>query len=136
MKLKEKYNLLKTEKYDYLILIKSGTFYITFDNDALIMNNLFSYQILNSKVGFPISNLDKIISKLHNESINYIISNDNEEEIIELKNDINLYNKNLELAKKKEFKNSLNNMLLERIKFLIENNEDNYDKIRRFIDEL
>lgn len=136
MKLKEKYTLLKRENYDYVILLKSGSFYVTYDNDASILNYLFSYQIVNGKIGFPLKNIDKVTDELHNKSINYIIDNGEDTEKIRKKYQKNNYSQQFEYAKKNEFKLIMNNMLLERIKFLINSNEENYDKIRRFIDEL
>lgn len=67
---------------DYIIIIKYGNFYETFDKDALIINKLFDYKINKLKntfkVGYPISSINNIISKLDNYSINYaVIDNEN-----------------------------------------------------------
>ena len=113
MKLREKYSYLKKVYSDYIVLIKSGSVYITYDNDAIILNNIFDYQNINNKVGFPIRSVDKIMNSLNDKNINYIIDNNDDSDILEL-----------------------NKILLDKIKFLIESNEENYEKIRRFIDEL
>lgn len=79
----EKYYKYKIDYKEYLILIKSGTFYLCIDNDAFIMNKIFNYKlkkISNTfKIGFPISNLGNILNKLNEYHINYIVIN---EEII------------------------------------------------------
>lgn len=136
MKLREKYSYLKKVYSDYIVLIKSGSFYITYDNDAIILNNIFDYQNINNKVGFPIRSVDKIMNSLNDKNINYIIDNNDDSDILEFKIKDNEYLKYYEQAKKYEFRDSLNKILLDKIKFLIESNEENYEKIRRFIDEL
>ena len=133
MKLKEKYTELKNENITSIILIKSGSFYLTFDNDATILNYIFSYQINGSKVGFPLKNIDKVVSILNEKSINCIVLEDNE--IKNFEHEINNYSLLFNEAKKFEFNFSMNNMLIDRIKFLLEKDPDNYLKIKRFIDE-
>jgi DNA mismatch repair ATPase MutS len=74
------FRILKLEYKEYVILFKSGSFYISFDEDSIILNRLFNYKILelknNIKVGFPLNSLDNVISKLKDLNINYIIIND------------------------------------------------------------
>ena len=73
----EKYYKYKMNYREYIIFIKSGIFYECIANDALIINSLFNYKIKaignTVKVGFPIKNIDSVINKLENNSINYII---------------------------------------------------------------
>ncbi len=68
---------LKLEYQEYLILFKSGSFYVSFDEDAMILNNIFDYKIIelknNIKVGFPLSLIDKNISIIESKKINYIM---------------------------------------------------------------
>ena len=80
-----------------IVFIKSGNFVVTYGDDAIILNYLFSYQIRDGKLGFPVNVLNRILNDLEN---------------------------------------SMNQLLLDRIKYLINGNKDNYDKIKRFIDEL
>lgn len=136
MKLREKFNYLKKEYSDSVVLIKSGSFYITYENDALIMNNIFNYQNINNKVGFPIRSVDKVMNSLNDKNINYVIDNNDDSDILEFTSNGNEYLRYYEQAKKYEFRDSLNKILLDKIKFLIESDNDNYEKIRRFIDEL
>ena len=80
MKIIEKYNLNKNKYPKYIILIKVGIFYETYNEDAYILNNLFNYKIKeinnNKRLGFPTNSYDKVITKLKEFKINYIIIED------------------------------------------------------------
>lgn len=71
------FRILKLDYKEYVILFKSGNFYIAFDEDSIILNKIFNYKIVdlknNVKNGFPISKLDIIINRLKDMNINYII---------------------------------------------------------------
>ena len=72
--MKEQYYGLKVRYPDSLVLVKKGSFYTTFNDDAYILNYLFGYKIVNNeKVCFPTSNITKVIDKLTTEKINYYI---------------------------------------------------------------
>ncbi|MBP3920074.1 MAG: hypothetical protein J6D28_00745 [Bacilli bacterium] len=75
--LNDKYTFYKLNYFKYIILIKSGNFYITLDNDALIVSNIFNYKIKDSssviRTGFPLDSLNKVVSKLEDLSINYLV---------------------------------------------------------------
>lgn len=134
MKIKDKYNELKLNNFTSIVLIKSGSFYITFDEDASILNYIFSYQINNSKVGFPLSSINKVKNVLDSKKINYVVFADNNIEVFEKED--NCYACYFNEAKKNEFNFSMNKMLIDRIKFLLNSDSENYIKIKRFIDEL
>ena len=52
--MKNQYYDLKVRYPDSLVLVKKGSFYTTFNDDAYILNYLFGYKIVNNeKVGFP-----------------------------------------------------------------------------------
>ena len=74
MKIIEKYNLNKNKYPKYIILIKVGIFYETYNEDAYILNNLFNYKIKeinnNKRLGFPTNSYDKVITKLKEFQIN------------------------------------------------------------------
>ena len=97
------------------------------------MNYIFGYTISNSKVGFPLNSLDKVTNNLKEKNINYIIYDNQIISINETANNeyINIVN----LYRKKEYDAKSKEILISRIKYLIENKE-NYNKIRSFIDEL
>lgn len=75
--MKEKYELYKLNYKKYIILFKCGNFYIALNDDAIVMNNVFKYKIIESanfiKSGFPISSLSKALSILDEKQINYVI---------------------------------------------------------------
>lgn len=105
--MKNKIELYKIKYNDYIIICKSGNFYTTLNDDALIINNLFDYKIKHSmnyiKTGFPIISLNKVIDKLKELKINYIIIDNN---IIDKfsceKNNYNKYNDDV-----KDLKNNI-----------------------------
>lgn len=75
--MKEKYIKYKYDFNDYILLIKNGNFYICLNKDALVLSNIFGYKIIESKnfvkSGFPISSLEKIINKLIELNVNYLV---------------------------------------------------------------
>ena len=75
--MKEQYIKIKEDYENYLIMFKNGNFYISLNNDAFIMNNIFNYKIIDTsnyiKIGFPINSLNKVSTKLDELKINYII---------------------------------------------------------------
>ncbi len=91
-------NIVKTikliHKYD-IVLIKSGKFYHAYGKDSYIISFLFKYQIRKiedtTTCGFPLNSLNKVIAKLEENKINYIILDRRNSYDIEQKSD----NKNL-----------------------------------------
>lgn len=71
----EIYYKYRDEYQDCLIFIKSGNFYEVFDNDSLILNDIFYYKVKRIKdtikSGFPISKFDYIVKLIGN--INYVV---------------------------------------------------------------
>lgn len=68
-----KYLELKKDWESAIVLLKNGKFYRTYDDDAIILNYLFNYQIIDNRVGFPIESLFKIKGKFKNSNIDYIV---------------------------------------------------------------
>lgn len=63
---------------EYIALIKVGNFYNVYLKDAYILSYLFDYKIReysdNIKTcGFPVVSLKKVIARLENKKINYLI---------------------------------------------------------------
>lgn len=71
------FRILKLDYKEYIILLKSGNFYISFDEDSIILNKLFNYKIINLKnnikIGFPLNSIDLVLRKLEKLRINYVI---------------------------------------------------------------
>ena len=119
---------------DVLILLVSGSFYVTYDIDGFILNYLFSYQIKNDRVGFPSSTFNKVIELLSSKDISCIVF-DKEVQTEYLKKD-NTYFSFLAKAQQ-DFNNQLMiRTLVDRIKILVNNDSHNYIKIKEFIDAL
>ena len=77
MKLKEVIGSLSEKYKEYIVIIKSGTFYNVFGTDCYVMRNIFHYKInpfsSTIKVGFPLQTLNKVLTKLEHLKINYIV---------------------------------------------------------------
>ena len=77
--MKDKYYELKLIYKDYIIFLNSGNFYICINNDAYILNKIFSYKIIEAKdyikVGFPVTSLNKILMEINKREINYVVVN-------------------------------------------------------------
>ena len=60
-------------KSEVIELRKSGKFYNTFGDDAIIIHHLMNYKIVPSKggVGFPESAYNKVINTLEDNNISY-----------------------------------------------------------------
>ncbi len=78
----ERYLKLKEDYNNFVIIIKSGVFYISFSNDAKILSYLLGYKIKESSdnfmVGFPTSSINKVTNKLEELKLAYVIVKDNE----------------------------------------------------------
>ena len=75
--LKEKYTEYKKTYKKYILLIKSGNFYLALNDDAIVLSNIFKFKILESsniiKCGFPLISLCKIEKRLEELEVNYLI---------------------------------------------------------------
>ena len=112
---------LKVTYKNYLIILKTGVFYICINDDAFILNKLFSYKIreFNSykRIGFPINSLNKVLKRLERLNINYIVYDNKIITKVSFTNnsynkykiDINTYNSYLRRIK------NINSILVDRI---------------------
>ena len=77
MKLIDVHNKYKVKYQDYIIIISSGVFYNTYNQDTNILYSLLNYNIKKSsnyyKVGFPMNKLVKVLEILKQNNINYIV---------------------------------------------------------------
>ena len=75
--LKEKYYKYKDIYDKYLVIIKIGNFYICLNEDVTILSNIFRFKIIESKnfvkCGFPLTSINKVINRLNNIQVNYLI---------------------------------------------------------------
>lgn len=135
MKLKDRYFDLKKNRSDSIILIKSGNFYVTFWQDASLFHYLFHYQVCKDRVGFPVHILDNIIADLEQKHLSYFIYHD-ENRISDHSFPDNQYYEFLSISQKVAGDKALVDILIARITSLIDANQDNYLKIKEFIDTL
>ena len=69
---------IKTINPKSICLYKVGAFYHVYGRDAVIMSCLFNYSIKeigenHKECGFPIGALSKVVAKLQNLEINYLL---------------------------------------------------------------
>lgn len=72
----EEYNKLKLNNEDKVVFIKRGYFYYTYFRDSYIMNYIFNYKEVDSKVCFPITSKVYVCNNLDKLNIGYIIDNE------------------------------------------------------------
>ena len=89
--LNNNYTYYKLNYPKHIVLGKHGNFYVSLDNDALIMSNIFNYKVkeMNNivRVGFPVNSLNKVIYKLDSLKINYIVVADGIIDVSDIQND-------------------------------------------------
>lgn len=133
MGLNERYNYYKNIYNEYLILIKSGNFYLGLNDDAVVMNKIFKYKIKKStnliKAGFPCLSLNKVLSKLESISVNYIVVDKEITEKQKFHN--NLYKNYYEKIDNYEILISR----IDKIYDILKNNSNN-KSIKKIIDEI
>ncbi len=135
MKTVDKYVKFKSKYQDYVVLVKSGNFYYTFEEDAYILKYLFNYQIRENKVGFPINAKAKVKSVLNRNNVNLIEIIDDYAYILESKNS-NTYHEKLSEAKSNMLVTNMLNNLMSEIEVKVKKEEANYRLIKEFVDEL
>lgn len=131
MNLNEIYEEMKQENNDAIAFIKSGKFYLTYENDATIISYLFGYKKTKGKVGFPESSVKKVLSKLDENRISYAIYNGST-----VLFDDNNYYSFFEEASTDIIITGMANELVKKIKKAIREDKSNYQKIKVFVDEL
>ena len=122
-------NMVKTMKEIHckdVILIKNGKFYNAYGKDTYIISYLFGYKLKKVEnvmmCGFPLSSIHKVMAKLEERKINYLIvdrrNNYEVDEISDNKN-LNNYIKYFEKAKRyinyKDRIDNINDFMLKNI---------------------
>ncbi len=88
------------EKYpNSVVLIKSGSFYRTYDNDTIILSYLCCYKVIKNVLGFPIRSLSKVLKELKGEEVNFVVDNDVHFSFENDDNYLTLLNQSLEVYK-------------------------------------
>ena len=96
MKVVDVVKKIKEIHKNYVVMVKIGNFCHTYGRDSYIISYLFEYKtkIIEENIstcGFPLASLNKVISKLENQRINYIMLERRNNYEVDLKSD----NKNL-----------------------------------------
>lgn len=125
-------NIVKNIKQvhpEHIILIKIGKFYYSYSKDAYIISYIFGYKLKNIEenikvCAFSVFILNKIMAKLEENKINYIIiDRRNNYEVDEKSDNGNLNKYNLYLEKSKKYINQ-KNKIEEIYNYLISNIEN------------
>lgn len=134
-------NVIKVMKEihpERIILVKIGTFYHQYGKDACIMSYLFGYQmkIVEKNLytcGFPKAALNKIMAKLEENEISYMVINKSENYEMQEENDFKSKNRYVEYYAKAHKYITKKNKIDAIYNYLLENiNDVNIkDKINR-----
>ena len=76
MKTKEKYDYYKSTYSKSIVLIKEGSFYKTYLEDAVIVWDIFNYKWFKDSIAFGISNANKVFDELKRIGIGYVVINE------------------------------------------------------------
>ena len=118
------------KKENQIILRKCGNFYSAYNKDSYILYYLFNYKIVMGRVGFPINSINKVLNKLEEKCINYLVLPDNKESNFKTKNN---YKKFIDMGIKKYEKYVKKSELLEKIDTL---SEEKIDKIIKYVESV
>ena len=133
---------IKEVQKEYVVLIRVGNFYNCYGRDSYILSYLFGYKISiveddTYMCAFPKSAYNKVISKLENNKINYLVLDKRNNYEVEEKSNNNNLNKYQEIYEKSKKEISAK-MRIEKIyKYLMENqkNEPMIFEIEKVINE-
>lgn len=77
MKLLEEFNKIKAKNKGYILLLKSGAFYISLGIDAYILNDILKLKLTDfsdtKKVGVPVNSIEKYIDLMQHYDVPYVI---------------------------------------------------------------
>ena len=128
--------MIKREKEEYVVFIKYGKFYRCLDYDAYIMHYLFKYKLTSREtIGFPIENINKILSVFKDKNISAIVVNGIDSYVVYecLSNKYDFYLKeSLNYLNFNESINIINSLIYEKLS----NNYNLFPVIRSFLDDL
>ena len=131
---------IKSIHPESVVMVKVGKFYNVYGRDSYILSYLFGYKLKEiekvSACGFPVESINKVMAKLENKKINYLLldrrNNYDLDEISDNKN-LNTYIKTYEKAKEyinaKNRVNSITDYLLHNL-----NNKKLINQIEKVIE--
>lgn len=133
MKHIDKYESYQKKYKDMLILLKEGSFYKCYNDDAIIMRYIFDYTFFNNSISFGTKAYSKVFDELNRIKISYVVISD-EEYVNKFDNDI--YNVYLKLAKDNYEEEKLINEINEKVKLLINKDKNNHKIILDYLNEI
>ena len=133
MKHIDKYESYQKKYKDMLILLKEGSFYKCYNDDAIIMRYIFDYTFFNNSISFGTKAYSKVFDELNRIKISYVVISD-EEYVNKFDNDI--YNVYLKLAKDNYEEENLINEINEKVKLLINKDKNNHKIILDYLNEI
>lgn len=135
MKTIEKYEYYKEKYPNHLIFIKEVSFYKTFLNDAILVWNFFDYKWNGNSIAFGASPCSKVLDKLNQLDISYVlIANNNDIQIVN--NDDENYNLYLKLSIKRYNKFQAKEELRKLFEQVLEQKQNDYDGLKKIITNL
>ena len=131
---KELYLKIKEKYVNFVCMVKCGSFYRSYGEDAYILWKFFKYKVVDDKVGFPSSVVDNVLKILKGNFINAVVVDG--EEFNEYKFVNNKYNVYCELAKEEYDYEEMKEMLKQLIEEKLNDDVSNYEKIFSFLNNL
>ena len=122
-------NALKRKYKNTVILDKRGIFYNAFGDDAKVVNVITGYNINNNQVGFPIKNLEKVVSMLSTHHVSVYV----DDMFFDFGEDYPIY---LNLHSDKENVDKLVSELCNEVRNIVYNDGDTYYRIKDALDDI
>ena len=122
-------NDLKRKYKNTVILDKRGIFYNAFGSDAKVVSTITGYNINNNQVGFPINNLEKVVSMLSSSHVSVYV----DDMFFDFGEDYSIY---LNLYSDKQSVDDLVEELYNRVRTLVYNDGDAYYRIKDALDDI
>ena len=122
-------NDLKRKYKNTVILDKRGIFYNAFGDDAKVVSTITGYNINNNQVGFPINNLEKVVSMLSSSHVSVYV----DDMFFDFGEDYPIY---LNLYSDKQSVEDLVGELCNKVRTLVYNDGDTYYRIKDALDDI
>ena len=122
-------NSLKRRYKNTVVLDKRGIFYNAFGDDAKVVSAITGYSISNNQVGFPIKNLEKVVSMLSTYHVSVYV----DDMLFDFGDDYQMY---LDLYAQKENVVKLVDELCNQVRTLVYNDGNSYYEIKEFLSKI
>lgn len=130
MKAKEKYLYYKEKHPTSIVMVKEGSFYKTYEADAIILWHIFGYKWNGDSISFGSTPYIKVLEKLAHLGLSYCIV---KEEPLYVTNDEEVYDLYLRLATINYKKQERKKELIDLLECVLDKNIDSYDNIKNYL---